>query len=182
MVKYLTFGIATRIIIHNKLEENEDLKEKINRLNKTIDIDLYNIEYTANSVILNIKKDIFEKYAMKFMFEQWESIENKSKSYIIEAYKILDGSSYNKIIDDANMGWIGDFRLLENTKILNDISYIDTLGRSDISCDLLTYLVDAKISFQNEECALNYLRNCIINSSYNPIKKAVVINISELLA
>lgn len=181
MVKYLTFGIATKIIIHNKLKENEDLKEKINRLNKTIDLDLYNIEYTTNSVILNIKKDIFEKHAIKFLVEQWESIEYKMKYAIVEAFKTLDGCSYDSIIDAAKMGIVANFRFLENTRISNDISYIDTFGRSDISCDLLTYLVDGKISLQNEECALNYLRNCIINSSYNPIKKAGVINIGEII-
>ena len=40
-------------------------------------------------------------------------------------------------------------------------------------------LLDAKIALQHEECALNYLRNCIITSSHNPIKKAGVIAISE---
>ncbi len=41
------------------------------------------------------------------------------------------------------------------------------------------YILDAKISLQHEECVLNYLRNCIISSSHNPIKKAGVIAISE---
>ena len=179
MEKYLSFGIATKIVINNTLKEEEDLKEKMRRLGESIDLSLYNIEYTEKSIILEIKKDVFEKNAMKFCIEQWENIEYKTKFYIIRSFEIMDGVNFDKVIEESKMGLIWGFHFFNSEKVLNDISYIDTLGKSDISCDLFCYLLDAKISLQREECALNYLRNCIINSSHNPIKRAGVIAISE---
>ena len=180
MEKYLCFGIATKIIIKNSLKcKDEKLEEKLKRLECNLDLNLYDIHYTDNSIILEIKKDIFEKNAIKFIIEQWTNIEYKDRLYIIDQYLILADSKYGRLIEIATDRIIPSLRFFKSENVFNDISYIDTLRESDILCDLFCYLVDSKISIQNEECALNYLRKCIIESSRNPIKKAAVISISE---
>ena len=180
MEKYLCFGIATKIVIRNSLKyKNENLEEKLKRLELNLDLSLYDIHFADNSIILEIKKDIFEENAMKFIIEQWAKIEYKDRLYLINQFLILTDFEYEKLIEYAKSATIGSLRFFESEKILNDISYIDTMGKSDISCDLFCFLTDARLSIQNEECALNYLRNCIMAGSKNPIKKAAFISISE---
>ena len=64
----MCFGIATKIVIRNSLKyKNENLEEKLKRLELNLDLSLYDIHFTDNSIILEIKKDIFEENVMKFI-------------------------------------------------------------------------------------------------------------------
>ena len=179
MKNYLCFGIATKLIIKNKLEfQEEPLDETLSDLKFKLDLELYDIKYLKNSIVLEIKKDIFEKYAIDFIKEQWLNIDYKERFYIIQNFDTLKNLKYEKIMSEVKYGFVRSCHFLSSDKIFNDISYVDILGKSNISCDLFSYLIDGPLLLKNEECTLNYLRNSIIESSENPIRKGAFISIS----
>ena len=58
-----------------------------------------------------------------------------------------------------------------------DISYLDSEGSCEIFCNLIDFIGDGKVLFECYNEIFTYLRNCIINSSSNPIRTAAFITI-----
>lgn len=124
-----------------------------------------------------MKKDIFEKYAIEFIKEQSDYFGEYAKKYAKEQLPLLENLKYDKLIEIAKDKDIYSFCYLEGSIFCNDISYLDNDGKSLIYCDVIDFISEGKVDLE-EYCEIfTYLRNCIINSSQNPIRTATVVTI-----
>ena len=103
MGQYLDCGIATEIIVEKRRNSTEKILEK---LKNKIDLNIYDISQNDELVCLDIKEDIFEKYAIPFIEEQLEMVKsNLTTEKELKSLKNLEelkGKSYEELIKISN--------------------------------------------------------------------------------
>ena len=178
MGQYLACGIATEIRVEKnwKSATNEKILEE---MGKKINLEIYDI-YTDDKIIcLNIKEDLFEKYAVSFIEEQLEIIkETLTHDFEIEGLqdlKKLKGKTYNELIEVSNEKSCFFFQMLEGNRYCNPVGYL--AEGETVYADVITYISEGKIYMECFNGMFDYIRRLIINSSTNPIKTAVVVTI-----
>lgn len=176
MGQYLDCGIATEIIVEKRRNSTEKILEKIK--NK-IDLNIYNISQNDELVCLDIKEDVFEKYAIPFIEEQLEMVKsNLTTEKELKSLKNLEelkGKSYEELIKISNEKSNYFFQRLEGNRFCNDVSY---LTDGDIAyADVISYISDGKIYMECYHDIFDYIRKLIIKSSKNPIRTAAVVTI-----
>ena len=174
MGQYLECGIAQRIIIENRYKE--DNKTILERIGKNIDLNLYNINKGPQYIELKMKKEIFEKYAIDFIIEQTKFF-RKYETTELDDLLNLKGLKYDKLIDIAKEKDLINFQFLDGNYINMDISYLDEESNCRIYGDFISFIGDGKVFLECYNSIFTYLRNCIINSSNNPIRTSVIITI-----
>lgn len=176
MGRYLNCGIAKTIKIGKDRYSREEI---LNKLSKSIDLNIYDaIEEREKYFALELKKDIIEKYAVKFIEEQLKIAEQD----INEVYgdkvslKELENKKYDELMEIADEKECYNFQLLNGLfGFSNDISYIaDGLT---IGADIIAFLFDGKIIMECYNDVFRYFRNLVIKTSDNPIKTAMVVTI-----
>ena len=173
MGQYLACGIATKITILKKYSKDND--NILERIEKKIDLNLYNqIDYD-DSIVLEIKRDIFEENVINFIIEQAEDFFETDKDYTIRQLDTLKGLKYDDLINVSKEKRISSFHFFDGySYICNDINYIDKQCK-DIYCDIISFICDGKVFFESCYDIFTYLRNRIIKSSNNPIRTATVV-------
>ena len=174
MGQFLSCGIAKSIFVEKASYTKEEILKK---LAKSIDLNIYkepkeNEEY----LFLDLKENIIEKYAVKFIEEQLEiAKENSNKLYNTSDIKELENKKYDELMQIADRKEYESFQLLEGDLATNDISYIaDDLT---IIADIIIFLLDGKVIMECYNVMFRYFRNQIIRNSTNPIKTTTVISI-----
>ena len=153
------------------------IREKIlEKIKKTIDLNIYNNPLENEKyLLLEMKREFMEKYAIKFIEEQLEiALENTSeedKSLIKE----LKDKKYDELMEFAEEKQYQNFQLIEGNIYSNDISYI--ANKLTIFADIIVYMIDGKILMECYTDMFRYLRNLILKNSNNPIKTSAVISI-----
>lgn len=173
MGTFLCCGIAKTIIVKKERYTREEILEKIK---KTIDLNIYNNPLENEKyLLLEMKREFMEKYAIKFIEEQLEiALENTSeedKSLIKE----LKDKKYDELMEFAEEKQYQNFQLIEGNIYSNDISYI--ANKLIIFADIIVYMIDGKILMECYADMFRYLRNLILKNSNNPIKTSAVISI-----
>ena len=173
MGTFLLCGIAKTIIVKKERYTREEILEKIK---KTIDLNIYNNPLENEKyLLLEMKREFMEKYAIKFIEEQLEiALENTSeedKSLIKE----LKDKKYDELMEFAEEKQYQNFQLIEGNIYSNDISYI--ANKLTIFADIIVYMIDGKILMECYADMFRYLRNLILKNSNNPIKTSAVISI-----
>ncbi len=173
MGTFLCCGIAKTIIVKKERYTREEILEKIK---KTIDLNIYNNPLENEKyLLLEMKREFMEKYAIKFIEEQLEiALENTSeedKSLIKE----LKDKKYDELMEFAEEKQYQNFQLIEGNIYSNDISYI--ANKLTIFADIIVYMIDGKILMECYADMFRYLRNLILKNSNNPIKTSAVISI-----
>ena len=110
MGQYLQCGIAQRIIIESRY--NEDNKTILERIGENIDLSLYNINKGPKYIELEMKKEIFEKYALNFIIEQLELFWKYDKMEAEEKLQELKGLKYEELIKIAKEKDLINFQFL----------------------------------------------------------------------
>lgn len=157
----------------------------MNQLKKKLDLKIYNEPIEDEKfLLLGMKKEYIEKYAIPFIEEQLkivlenvedtEAYERISKN-LKELLKISKGKNYEELIQMAKEQQNVHFELIEGNLFTNDISYIG--NRLKIFADMIIYLDDGKIIMESYYDIFRYFRNTIIKSSNSPIKTSAVISI-----
>lgn len=177
MEQYLQCGIAQKIEIESVYKE--DNKTVLERIGENIDLSLYNINKGPQYIKLEMKKEIFEKYAVDFIKEQLELFWKYDKRHFEKNLQRLRNLKYEELIDIAKEKDINNFQFLESKGVWNNISYLDTERFCTIYCDSISYMGLSKVNMNNYNSIFTYLRNCIIKSSDNPIKTSAVITMYE---
>lgn len=176
MGRFLECGIAKTI----KVEKDRYSKEEIlNKLAKSVDLNIYDaIEEREKYFELELKKDIMEKYAVKFVEEQLkiagEDINEISGNKM--SLKDLENKKYEELMEIANSSKCYNFQLRECfAGFSNDISYI--ARELSICADIIEFLGNGKIIMECYGNVFRYLRNLAIKNSDNPIKTAMMVTI-----
>lgn len=162
---------------NNNSEKRKIYKRRNIRKNKkTIDLNIYNNPLENEKyLLLEMKREFMEKYAIKFIEEQLEiALENTSeedKSLIKE----LKDKKYDELMEFAEEKQYQNFQLIEGNIDSNDISYI--ANKLTIFADIIVYMIDGKILMECYADMFRYLRNLILKNSNNPIKTSAVISI-----
>ena len=162
---------------NNNSEKRKIYKRRNIRKNKkTIDLNIYNNPLENEKyLLLEMKREFMEKYAIKFIEEQLEiALENTSeedKSLIKE----LKDKKYDELMEFAEEKQYQNFQLIEGNIYSNDISYI--ANKLTIFADIIVYMIDGKILMECYADMFRYLRNLILKNSNNPIKTSAVISI-----
>lgn len=180
-MKNLCFGLATKIIIkQNSNFEKESNNERLKRIGEKIDLSLYDRKDYEDYTVLEIKKEIFEENAIKFIVEQYINMESKDRLSVMAELLRMNDSKYEKIMYYVKNNLINSLQFFDGDKTNNDISYLDSFRKSKISCDLICYLCRKNIVFDDGYNEMfNYIKKCIQNSSENEIRTAVVIALSD---
>lgn len=176
MGQYLSFGIAKSIIIDKEGYPKEKVLKKIE---KSIDLNIFKQpEETEKYLILDLKEDIMEKYAIKFIEEQLEIAEENTEEKISNnnCIKELENKKYAELMEIAEQKKYLNFQFLEGCIVTNDVSYL-TDGLTAFA-DIIIYLSDGKIIMECYNAIFRYIRNQIIKNSANPIKTAMVVSIT----
>jgi len=178
MGTYLSCGIAKTIKVK---KENFSKKEIIEKLSKAIDINIYDLsEDTDECLKFELKKDIVEKYAVKFAEEQLKIAEqdiNKTDEDSM-SLKSLENKKYDELMEILESNQCYNFQLIEGFRFFeNDISYI-TKGLL-VFADIIKFLDDGKAIMECYSDVFRYFRNQGIENSNNPIKTAMVVTITE---
>ena len=162
---------------NNNSEKRKIYKRRNIRKNKkTIDLNIYNNPLENEKyLLLEMKREFMEKYAIKFIEEQLEiALENTSeedKSLIKE----LKDKKYDELMEFAEEKQYQNFQLIEGNIYSNDISYI--ANKLTIFADIIVYMIEGKILMECYADMFRYLRNLILKNSKNPIKTSAVISI-----
>lgn len=180
MKEYLSCGIAKRIIIRNE-KENESNDAILGRIGKNIDLNLYDRIDNEEYIILNIKKDILQKNAYELVNEQINKIlmDEFNKVYTQYQLKELKNVKYDELIRISKFRGIDAFYFKRGDEISNDISYLDLERKCKIYCDLIQISQTGETFFECYSGMFTYFRNCIIKSSENPLKTALVITLTN---
>lgn len=178
MGQYLACGIATQIKV--KRDWRSDRTEKIlENIGKKINLDIYDVYTDDDLICLDIKKNLFEKYAVPFIEEQLEIIKDGlTCDYEIEGLKDLKklkGKSYDELIEISNEKNCFFFQMLKGNRFCNNVGYLASSATA--YADVITYISDGKIYMECYYQMFDYIRNLIMNSSTNPIKSAAVVTI-----
>ena len=171
MGRYLSCGIAERILVDKERYSKDEILDKIK---DSIDINIYDTDESEEYVELKLKKDILEKYAIKFIEEQLKIAKiNNSK---IERLKELENKKYEELMEIAHEKRYINFEFLEGyIGFSNDISYLaDGLT---ITADIIDFLNDGKIIIECYYNLFRYFRNQVIQNSSNPIRTAMVVSL-----
>ena len=174
MGQYLECGIAQTIIIEKRYKE--DNKTVLERIGENIDLSIYNIIEEDDYIELEMKKELFEKYAVDFIIEQSKFFRDNERTNV-ESLLELKGLKYDKLIEIANEKSIYNFQFLDGNYINMDISYLDPKSKCRIYGDFISFIGDGKVFLECYNYIFTYLRNCIINSSNNPIRTSVIVTI-----
>lgn len=180
MREYLSCGIAKRIIIRSK-NEDESKNTILERIGRNIDLNLYDRIDNEEYIILNIKKEIFQKNVYKLVNEQVNKIlmHEFDKEYTQYQLKDLEDMKYDELIQVSKRGGINAFYFKRGDEISNDISYLDLEGKCKVYCDLIQFAQTGETIFECCKGMFTYFRNGIINSSENPLKTAIVITLTN---
>ena len=148
MGRSLSCGIATKITILKRYNEENDMI--IERIGKNIDLNIYErIDYD-DEIVLQIKKDILEKYIVDFIVEQSKYCKDGIEKDTLDKLEKLKGLPFEKMKEVAREKYIYEFQFLEGSRVCNDISYLDPHGHNDIYCDIIDfiylddYMIDTK--------------------------------------
>ena len=166
MGQFLSCGIAKSIFVEKASYTKEEILKK---LAKSIDLNIYkepkeNEEY----LFLDLKENIIEKYAVKFIEEQLEiAKENSNKLYNTSNIEELENKKYDELMQIADRKEYESFQLLEGD-LADDLTII---------ADIIIFLLDGKVIMECYNVMFRYFRNQIIRNSTNPIKTATVISI-----
>ena len=176
MGRFLECGIAKTI----KVEKDRYSKEEIlNKLAKSVDLDIYEaIEEREKYFELELKKDIMEKYAVKFIEEQLKIAGQDINEICGDkiSLKDLENQKYDELMEIADEKECYNFQLLDCLfGFSNDISYITE--DLFICADIIAFLGDGKIIMECYNDVFGYFRNQVIKNSNNPIKTAMVVTI-----
>lgn len=173
MGTFLGCGIAKTIIVKKERYTREEILEKIK---KTIDLNIYNNPLENEKyLLLEMKREFIEKYAIKFIEEQLEiAVKNTSEEYK-SLIKELKDKKYHELIQIAQEKQYQNFQLIKGNIYSNDISYI--ANKLTIFADIIVYMIDGKILMECYADMFRYLRNLILKNSNNPIKTSAVISI-----
>lgn len=173
MGTFLGCGIAKTIIVKKERYTREEILEKIK---KTIDLNIYNNPLENEKyLLLEMKREFIEKYAIKFIEEQLEiAVKNTSEEYK-SLIKELKDKKYHELMQIAEEKQYQNFQLIEGNIYSNDISYI--ANKLTIFADIIVYMIDGKILMECYADMFRYLRNLILKNSNNPIKTSAVISI-----
>ena len=178
MGTYMACGIATEIAVLTKYEDKDEV---LKELGKKINLDLYEITKEDSRIILDMKKEIFEKYAVDCILEQLKYCRNKNRKKEEEEeeekLKKLKGLKYDELMQIAEDGDIYCFQLFEGNSASSCISYLTDLHNITIYCDMVHYVLDGKAFLECWYDMFYYIRNCMINSSTSPIKSSLVVDI-----
>ena len=174
MGTFLGCGIAKTIIVKKERYTREEILEKIK---KTIDLNIYNNPLENEKyLLLEMKREFMEKYAIKFIEEQLEiAVENTSEKEDKSLIKELKDKKYDELMEIAEQKQYEKFQLIEGCIYSNDISYI--ANKLTIFADIIVYMIDGKILMECYADMFRYLRNLILKTSNNPIKTSAVISI-----
>lgn len=178
MREYLTCGLVKRMVIRSKNEE--DNKELIlERIGQNVDLSLYNRIDDDEYIILNIKKDIFEKNIYELVCEQVSRFSLREYEKLLVEYELkeLKNMDYEGLIKCAKRNPISTFRFKRGDGD-NDISYLDPKGECVIYCDLIQFIQTGETFFECYNEMFTYFRNCIISSSNNPIRTAMILTLT----
>lgn len=173
MGTFLGCGIAKTIIVKKERYTREEILEKIK---KTIDLNIYNNPLENEKyLLLEMKREFIEKYAIKFIEEQLEiAVENTSEEHK-SLIKELKDKKYDELMQIAEEKQYQNFQLIKGNIYSNDISYI--ANKLTIFADIIVYMIDGKILMECYADMFRYLRNLILKNSNNPIKTSAVISI-----
>ena len=176
MGRFLECGIAKTI----KVEKDRYSKEKIlNKLAKSVDLNIYDaMEEREKYFALELKKDIMEKYAVKFVEEQLKIAGQDINKICGDkiSLKDLENKKYDELMEIANEKECYNFQFLDCLfGFSNDISYI--AKDLFICADIIDFLGDGKIIMECYGNVFRYFRNLAIKNSNNPIKTAMVVTI-----
>lgn len=180
MREYLSCGFAKRIVIRSRKEDES--KEKIlERIGQNIKLNIYDIINDDDYIILNIKKAIFEKNIYELVKEQInkQSMCEYEKLYMEYEVKKIKDKNYEDLIALAKNHEIGIFYFKRGGEFQNDISYLDPEEKCEIYCDLIELFQTGETFFECYNEIFRYFRKCIINSSDNEIKSAMVITMAN---
>lgn len=175
MGTYLSCGIATKITISKRYSEDND--KIIERISKKIDLNLYDRNDYEDGIELILKKELIEKHAVDFAIEQVEKLSERDKKEAKESIEKLRGLNFEKMIEKAKEEPVYEFQLYEGNRVCNDISYLDPDHNCQIYCDIISIICEGKVFFECYWRMFEYLRNCIIESSKNPIRTATFVTI-----
>lgn len=144
-------------------------------------MNLYDIIENEEYIILNIKKDIFQKNVYKLVKEEIDKIVmyEFDKAYTQYQLKEIEKMKYEELIKISKTGGINAFYFKRGDETSNDISYLDLKGKSKIYCDLIQISQTGETFFECYRGMFTYFRNCIINSSDNPLKTTMVITLTK---
>lgn len=176
MGTFLSCGIAKTIQVK---KENYSKGEIMGMLSKNIDLNIYDVsEDTDEYLELELKKDILEKYAVKFAEEQLkiagEDINEVSGNKM--SLKDLENKKYDELMEIADSNKCYNFQLIECfAGFSNDISYI--ARELSICADIIEFLGNGKIIMECYGNVFRYFRNLVIKNSDNPIKTAMMVTI-----
>lgn len=174
MGTYLSCGIATRLTVDKNNYRKEEILEE---LKGTIDLNIYKIREDENKMYLDIKEEVFEKYAIDFIEEQLEFMKDNDE-YIIESLNKIQkikSKKYDELVEIAKEKSIENFQFEQGFWICNDVSYLSK--KVSIYADVVLYIFDGRAIMESYAGIFRYLRKTIIESSTNPIRTAVVITI-----
>ncbi len=176
MGRYLACGIAIKMVIENE-RAGEDKDKILKDLGKKVDLDLYEITDKDSNIILTMKKELLEKYAVDCILEQLEYCREKYKKEEKEKVKKIKGLKYDELMKSAKEDHIYSFELFEGSHFSSDISYLLEFSRANIFCDMIYYVIDGKVDFECWYEMFTYFRSCIIKSSTSPLSSSLVIDI-----
>ena len=176
MGRFLECGIAKTI----KVEKDRYSKEEIlNKLAKSVDLNMYDaMQQREKYFALELKKDIMEKYAVKFVEEQLKIAGQDINKICGDkiSLKDLENKKYDELMEIANEKECYNFQFLDCLfGFSNDISYI--AKDLFICADIIDFLGDGKIIMECYGNVFRYFRNLAIKNSNNPIKTAMVVTI-----
>ena len=175
MGRYLSCGIATKITILKRYNEENDII--MERIGKNIDLNIYErIDYD-DEIVLQIKKDILEKNIVDFIVEQSNYFKDGIEKDTLDKLEQLKGLPFEEMIEVAREKYIYKFQFLEGNRVCNDISYLDPHGDNDIYCDIIDFISDGKVFLECYWDIFTYFRNCIIQLSKSPIRTGFVVTI-----
>ncbi len=120
MGTFLGCGIAKTIIVKKERYTREEILEKIK---KTIDLNIYNNPLENEKyLLLEMKREFMEKYAIKFIEEQLEiAVENTSEKEDKSLIKELKDKKYDELMEIAEQKQYEKFQLIEGCIYSNDI-------------------------------------------------------------
>ena len=175
MKMYFCCGIAKIIII--KINQKEEKEEILKRFSKKVDLKIYNIMYTEGYIVLNIKNEILEQNFYEFIYEQSKNFNFNAKNLIQREIQNIKNKKYDMLMKTIKSKNTKVLEFTRGNEYSNDISYLDEEGKNTIFCDIISFISVESIFYKNYNEIFTYLRNCIINTSNNIIKTAIVITI-----
>ncbi|MDO5556885.1 MAG: hypothetical protein Q4G05_01385 [Clostridia bacterium] len=180
MGQYLACGFAKKIYI--KLEYQNKKEDVLKKMKKEFDLSIYDYSEKGDYLIFEMKKDLFEKYAIDFIKEQLKDTFYKKHNKMYERSKEhyerflkLEGKSYDELMEIFEEKNNVYFQLLEGSRVCNLINYIT--DEYYTFADIVTFCSDGKIFMEEQNEIFYYLRKKIIKSSKSPIKTSAVVSI-----